>query len=933
MSDSFVRRILSPILTLREGEASTAIMMFVYSFLVMTAYNNIKPSATAKFIDDVGADNLPWVMLVAGVGMGVIMQYYSRLVGMVPRLWVLPGTLMAVVGTLVGFWFLFQTGQAWVSVAFYFWGRLLLGIFLISQFWTLANDIYDPRQAKRIFGFIGGGASLGGMAGSGLTSLLAETMGADTLILFSAGVLALCFVLVMRIQRKEQPAERGTLAQKETLGGGEALAMLRQSKHLGLISLVIGFAALGAVTVEQQLNMAAEQFVEGEDSIVSFLAQITFYLSAISFVIQIYFTSRIHRFLGIGFALMVLPWSLGASALLILFHPVLLSTMVARITDTSLRYSLDKTTREVLFQPLPKEIKLKAKAFVDVTADRFIGKGIGSVVLLVSLKVLGMTWLQLSFLSLTYCVLWLFLARKAKKEYIASFRRSIEHLELEPLALKPQTADAATIETLVEELGSSEDHRVLYAIELLDSLDKANLITPLLLHHQAPAVRARALACIASARPELVQRWAPAVERALKDESADVRAAAVSALAAIRGEKTTELMRPYLDDHDPRMVAAAAGALAGSESREDVDAAEAALRRLVSDTREGAADARRQAARALAQIQNPRFRSLLIPLMYDANIEVAKEAISSVTRLGTADYIFVPTLVSLLHHRRLKNIARQVLVSYGEEVLDTLAYFLKDPEENPWVKRHIPGTLAHIPCEKTVRILLEALENDDGFIRYKAVTALGQIRRERPELAIDPKPVERLALQDALRYYRYLGIHYNLFEKEAMSASSLIGRTLQEKMRRAIDRVYELLGLIYPSKDIVAARWTLEHGDSRSRASAAEYLDNMLSGDLRKRLIPIIEDIPIEEKVHRGNVFLKTRVRGAEETLIRLIYDEDPVVAATAIDLVREQKMWTLADDIEEVLAFRDAKDFVVFEAASFALAAHRVGEERARAL
>jgi hypothetical protein len=81
--------------------------------------------------------------------------------------------------------------------------------------------------------------------------------------------------------------------------------------------------------------------------------------------------------------------------------------------------------------------------------------------------------------------------------------------------------------------------------------------------------------------------------------------------------------------------------------------------------------------------------------------------------------------------------------------------------------------------------------------------------------------------------------------------------------------------------------------------------------------------------VHRGNVFLKTRVRSAEGTLARLIYDEDPVVAATAIDLVREQRMWSLAGDIEEVLAFRDAKDFVVFEAASFALAAHRLGEEK----
>lgn len=931
MIDSFLRRILSPILTLREGEAATAVMMFVYSFLVMTAYNNIKPSATAKFIDDVGADNLPWVMLAAGIGMGFIMQYYSRLMGRIPRLWVLPGTLVGVVGTLVAFWFLFQFGQTWVSVAFYFWGRLLLGIFLISQFWTLANDIYDPRQAKRVFGFIGGGASLGGMTGAGLTSLLATRVGSDTLILFSAGILAVCFFLVIRIQAKEQPAG-SAIAQKETLGGGEALEMLRGSKHLGLISLVIGFAALGAVTVEQQLNMAAEQFVQGEDSIVSFLAQITFYLSAISFVIQVYFTSRIHRFLGIGFALMVLPMSLGASAFLILFHPVLLSTMVARITDTSLRYSLDKTTREVLFQPLPKEIKLKAKAFVDVTADRFIGKGIGSVILLVLLKVFGFSWVQLSFLSLTYCVLWLFLARRAKREYTASFRRSIEHLELEPVAMRPQTADAATIETLVEELGSTEEHRVLYAIELLDSLDKGNLITPLLLHHEAPTVRARALAGIAEARPELVQRWAPAVERALKDDSADVRAAAVSALSTIRGEKTTELMRPYLDDHDPRIVAAATVVLANSDREEDIRDAETALRRLTSDTREGAAEARRQAARAIAQIEDPRFRTLLIPLMYDSNFEVAREAIASVSRFGTSDYMFVPSLVSLLRHRRLKNVARQVLVSYGEGVLDTLAYFLKDPEENPWVKRHIPGTLAHIPCEKSVGILLEALDDEDGFIRFKAVTALAQIRRDHPGLVISREPVEKLALRDALRYYSYLGIHYNLFQKEGIAPGSLVGKALQEKMRRALDRVYQLLGLIYPWKDIAAARWTLEHGDARSKASAAEYLDNMLSGNLRKRLIPIIEDVPLEEKVHRGNVFLKTRVRSAEGTLARLIYDEDPVVAATAIDLVREQKMWSLAGDIEEVLQFRDAKDFVVFEAASFALAAHRLGEERPHA-
>ena len=74
---------------------------------------------------------------------------------------------------LVVFWFLFQTDATWVSVAFYVAG-LILGVLLISQFWTLANVVYDPRQAKRLFGFIGGGAPLGGIAGSALASYASQ---------------------------------------------------------------------------------------------------------------------------------------------------------------------------------------------------------------------------------------------------------------------------------------------------------------------------------------------------------------------------------------------------------------------------------------------------------------------------------------------------------------------------------------------------------------------------------------------------------------------------------------------------------------------------------------------------------------------------------------------------------------------------------------
>ena len=91
------------------------------------------------------------------------------------------------VGLLLVFWALFQAGQGWASVGVYFF-RLILGLLLISQFWILANDIYDPRQAKRLFGFIGGGASLGGLTASVLVTQSVERVGTNNLLLVSAVV-------------------------------------------------------------------------------------------------------------------------------------------------------------------------------------------------------------------------------------------------------------------------------------------------------------------------------------------------------------------------------------------------------------------------------------------------------------------------------------------------------------------------------------------------------------------------------------------------------------------------------------------------------------------------------------------------------------------------------------------------------------------------
>lgn len=99
---------------------------------------------------------------------------------------------------------------------------------------------------------------------------------------------------------------------------------------------------------------------------------------------------------------------------------------------------------------------------------------------------------------------------------------------------------------------------------------------------------------------------------------------------------------------------------------------------------------------------------------------------------------------------------------------------------------------------------------------------------------------------------------------------------------------------------------------------------------MRKRAMPVLEEMPIAEKVRRGNVIVRSRVRDAEDSLAQLVHDDDQVVAATAIHFVESRRLWSLADDLEYALAHRDARHWHVFEAASWALAARRMpAEER----
>ena len=920
---SAIQRLLAPIVELRSDEAVAVLLMFSQSFLAMSAYNIVKPLTRAQFIQELGADNLPFVLVVSGVLVGFVMQLYSRAVSRLPPQAVQAATLIGVGLLLIVFWGLFRADTPGASVLFYFSGQIL-GVLLISQFWTLANDIYDARQAKRLFGFIGGGASLGGITASALVAFTVGQVGTNNLLLVSAAMLFVGAGVVSAVLRQTPGATLTVSGGDESgVGGREAIRLLRESRHLQLIALVIGFAAIGAGLLDQQLNMAVEEAAGagGADSIAAFLGQVQLYLSLAGFVVQVWLTSRIHRYLGIGFAILILPIGLGATGGLILVTGALWAAAAGRVVDAGLRYTVDKTTREILFLPLPVDLRRRAKPFVDVTVDRF-AKGIGAALTLVLIQPwgLGLSWHQLSWVSLTITAFWIVGAVKAHRQYLSTFRASIARGRVRPAEARLSTADLSTVEALVEELAHPDERRVLYAIDLLESFDKQHLITPLLLRHPSSRVRARVLGAIDAIRPDVAGLWAPEIERLIADPEPETRTAAIGALVGLRHEDALANARILIRDDNPHIVATAAVILSKSNDEADRRVVERTLALFTRDTSPESAGVRRDLAAAAGRAATPRARDLLILLLDDPHPQVAEEAMRSIRALDEPDSLFVPRLVSLLGHRQLKNSARDTLVGYGEPVIDVLRYCLENPAEDRWVRRHIPATLARIPNQASMDILVATLRTDDRFLRFKAIAAIEKLHRDHPDLTVAREPIEQVALDEGSVYYSRLGSYYNLFVRGRLPTDTILARELSEKLDSSVDRVYRLLSLLHAWKDIAAARWALAYGDARARAGAAEYLDNVLSGKLRTWLIPVLEDMPIVDRVRRADALLKSRPRGVDATLRALTADRDPVVAAAAVDLIGAHGAQTLEVDLERLAASHDV-DRIVTDAAAWRLA------------
>ena len=849
-----LRRTLRRIFDIREGELFRVLLMFTYLFLLIACYITTKSVRDSMFLTEIGVKQLPYVFILIALVVGSISSAYSRAAARVSLKTLIRTTSLIAISNLFLFWLTLDSSGAWMFYVLYIWVSVF-GVFTASQFWLLANHVFNAREAKRLFALVGAGGVLGGTFGGGFTSFGAHKFGTPNLLLWCMGFMGLTTLILELVTRQVPSAQvPSPVDEEQPTGSSETRRLLRliwDSKHLTMLTAILGITVIVESFVDFELKFVSKQLFGTQDQLTAFFGSLFAYLGTLSMLFQILLTGRVLKRFGVGASILFMPVSLFTGSLVLALFPTLWAVGFLKISDGSFRYSIHRSGIELLYLPVPIAIKNQVKGYIDMFIDR-LGRGLGGLLLIFFSQVLP---LSISHLSLMVCGMigvWVYLSLTIRKEYLNSFRLALERKTLQPEMLRLPISDSATLAPILRVLDSEDERQVLYGLSLLEDVSPALWSSQALslLRHSSPRVRALVLERLAA---EPKSELEPAVRQCLDDSDLEVRSEAVHYLCRLDDAAPEARAGEFLGHPDYAVVAAAVRAISKHQWNAEGLIQQGFIERTLQEKGPQSEAARTAAAGALGLV--PPDSPLLVylnPLLQDDSLEVVRSAIRSSGKLQSRQAL--RQLVPRLADSRLRHEVRGALIQYGDRVVGTLGDYLHDPEE-PWqVRANIPKVLSQMNSQEAVNVLVRSLPRLEPFLGHRAIKALNKMRVSFPQLSFKGDAID-LAILDELRDYYEFGIMLRSNEmqsSENRAVLRLLCQTLQERMDQKLERVFRLLGLRYPPADIYSAYNGLRSQRSHLRASAIEFLDNLLLPNMKQLLLPILEESAADTLLSHG---------------------------------------------------------------------------------
>lgn len=857
MAKSCLYRILSRIIDIRPGEEIIASLLFLYFFFIMFPYYIIKPYRDAKYIIKEGSEYLPIAYLTTAIVVGIVVALYSRLQARVPRrvLIILCLVFFMVTCLISQRLFVKEEKFAWMPLVFWVWANLFI-VVLGTQFWMLVNDVFNPREAKRLIGFFGSGGLLGGIFGALLTGFLGRKY-PDNLLLIAFGILILSIFVANLIfiwqRRKGSPDDKAEKKDKEKgvkparVGFIDCFNTVRKNHYLTLLAVVVILTFIVATFIDYQSKTVIDIHEDRMDEMTSLFGYFHAALLVIPFLISMFMTSGIIKRFGIRLTLLFFPFLLLLCAFGIGIWPFFGWALAIKTSDKSLSFSINQFTREILYIPISPELKYKAKVFIDMFLNRF-AKGIGALVLMIIPFIMAFTQPSVlqkaevsekpgvvettdesklddirrdrvkyaSGFSVLFIFAWIFFNLKVSKEYTKTVKKKLEIKWERADRLVAEKVDVDYTKLVFDTIESRNRSSILYAMHIFD-LIKQDRLTPevkKLISYKSDEVKASTLRNLFESGETALL---PETDEIISEDVLEKEIGEIMSLDVYQ-----EVMKSYVEN------------ALRDESME-------------SET------AKMEVAKAIGLMESESpLAEKLGELLWDESPEVSKYALESAAKLRKKEY--VPALIKKLFNPITREDASVALEKYGDRVIGALSDYLSDRDEDIELRRGTTSVLARIGTQDAGDCLMWELDEGKGEIDTELIDALDRIRCEKPGVQFREDIVETKILREIKKYCQTFIKHFGTKAKRKKAEKT---KGLPEELNVSLMNVFKLFGFIYLREDIMRAYQNIQVGTKDSVDYAIELLDNTLKKEMREIVIPLMEDLALEERVKRCRSCLK----------------------------------------------------------------------------
>ncbi|WP_335639119.1 hypothetical protein [Maribacter arcticus] len=922
-----VERLIKKIFDVREGEFKVSLWMLAYIFLVIAVLLIIKPTVNALFLSELGIEQLPFAFLLVAITAVTSSYFYSKAVSRFSLKKVIEVTIISSIVILIGLGILLSLHvvSGFLLYFFYIWVAIY-AVLSSSQFWILANLVFSIREAKRLFGFIGSGAIIGGIFGGYLTSILAPLIGNENLMFVAALLLFFCIPLLRKIWNIRVKKNGSFRKHKNPASNTEPpLKLILKSKHLTYIASIVTISVVVAKLVDYLFSEFASSAITDADDLTAFFAFWFSTFNLLSLVIQLFFTHRIVGIWGVGFSLLLLPIGIFGGSILFLLLPELSAVVVIKAMDGILKQSIHKSASELLTLPLPFDLKNKTKSFIDVVVDS-LATGVAGCLLIFVVRGLDLPSFYIGVLIIVLVCLWLYFIYKVRIEYYKTFRTNLEVLTDTFKKTKKITASKTSVVAgmrTVFKNGSEE--QILFMLDKLMEINDKRFAddVELLLEHTSNKVKISAIQNLYFLNSKSMTSE---VSELLKIDDRDLTIATLAYILSFAHKDKSFVFDAYLQNSNERISSAALFCLAREAKhnyslKQRYSLLDRISTSLVSIEKNTDNTSYLETVIEILGVANmPIYYNKLIEFLNHENEEIVMTTIKSIGT--TMDPTLGQHIIPFLEQKKYRPTVIEAFKQYGPQILPLLRKNVQERLQPLSVIRFIPMAMQSFYSKEAVHQLLGILTDNDLTVRLEVVRALSAIRSTHPQLKFNRYKVVSVIFDECKLHHQTLSsMHTQIIisyrnrtksKKEIGDAERDARTSLLELLERRLDsgleRIFKLLGLRYQQKDVAIAYEGLLSHKQEAQHNAIEFLDNLLTGELKRKLLPIIEesalDISSEEELQK----IKHKITSELECFKLLLQGNDLKIKLAVLYLIAQQKEPRYLSIVEEHLNDADPK-------------------------